>query len=524
MEQNSKTNYRSVKAGPALLAAFGWLLLGQSTALPQAGGGVQAGEPKFRMVRSISGTKGSTQAGQYVIEDPRTLFYVPDDNKIIVYFEWEGPLGRHHLEGIWKNPEGKIGSLSDFDYESKEERFGAYFTVPISEVVPTGLWSLEVRVDGEVTGTHTFQIVAAARPASAVPTKRLLTPGEIYQRALAATVAVEGVGVDGENVGAGSGFFIAPNMVLTAFENIDGATTARVTISDGTRLEAQGVLKFSRLNDWALLSVQAPKSPPLPAAADKSREVGEHCFSLDEPQAGNRTIVDGYITGQRTFPEIGDRVNLSFGVQPLASGSPLLNGYGEVIGMVVVRSMLPGSKSLDATRKTLGLAYPGNLYGPDSPLPSQTQMAIPISPVHLTMIEGPPVSLAQLSLNGIFTPPLAGFENIIRGTVAKRVDRKGSDWEPVDQQFEYSRQNGQVVIFIIWSMREKLKGLATLRLYDLNNHLIGNSQPKKFSLSKDQMRYMTYPLEIANLPSRTYRIDLAIDATPVWRTFIRVVD
>jgi S1-C subfamily serine protease len=522
------SNRQPVRVGSAFMAAFGLLILSQPTkagpALQQTGAGVQAGEPKFRLVRSISGSKGSQRGGQYVIEDPRTMFYVPDDNKVIVYLEWEGPLGPHHLEGIWKNPEGKVASLSDFDYESKQKRFGAYFSVPLSEAIPTGLWSLEARIDGELAGTHTFQIVAAARPASAVPTKHMLTPAEIYQRALAATVVVEGLDANGENLGAGSGFFVADNLVLTGFENIDGASSARLVLSDGTRLQAQGVLTFSRLNDWALLGVRTPKSSALPIAAADSWQVGDHCFSLDEPQEGNRTIVDGNITGKRRFPEIGDRLNLSFGLQSPASGSPLLNEYGEVIGMVAVRSMLPGSRSLDAMRSTLGLAYPSNLHSPDSPLLSQNELAIPISAVPLEMAGGPVSSFSQLSRDGRFTPPLAGFENILRGTAAKRVDHKGSQWEPVDQRFEYSHQDGRVVIFITWNTRNKLKGLASLRLYSLNNELLTSTRPTKVSFSKGQMSYMTYPLDISNAPSGTYRIDLAIENTPVWRTFIRVVD
>jgi trypsin-like peptidase len=510
-----------------MVAAVGWIALGLSSevahALQQAGG-VQAGEPKFRLVRSVSGSKGSLQAGQYVIEDPRDVFYVPGDTKITVYFEWEGPLGLHHLEGIWKNPEGKIVSLSDFDYESKQKRFGVYFSVPILESIPPGLWSVEAHIDGELAGTHTFQILAASKPATTATAKVFLAPGEIYQRAMAATVVVQALGADGATLTEGSGFFVAENVVLTGFENIDGASAVRVTLAGGRQIEAEGVLVSSRLGDWALLRVQAPKSSLLPIAPNKSWQVGDRCFSLDEPQENNRTIVDGNITGERTFPEIGDRLDLSFAVQSGASGSPLINEYGEAIGMVVVRSLLPGSKSLSAMRKGLGAAYPGNLFGSDSPFRSENQLAIPISAVQLKTAESPVTSLSQLAANGSFTPALAGFENIMSGTVARRIDRKGSLWEPVEQKFEYSHEDDQIVIFIIWSMRSKLKGLASLRLYGLNNQLAVTSRPKKISLSKGQMSYLTYPLEISKVPSGTYRVDLVIDTTAVWRTFIRVRD
>src|SRR5574337_1279729 len=96
------------------------LATAQQTSTPpgQITGGVQAAEPKFRLVRSVSGSKGAQQGGRYVIQDPRTVFYIPEDRQVIVYFEWEGPIGLHRFEGLWKNPESKVAVLSDFWYEA----------------------------------------------------------------------------------------------------------------------------------------------------------------------------------------------------------------------------------------------------------------------------------------------------------------------------------------------------------------------------------------------------------------------
>ena len=130
-------------------------------------GGVAASEPRFRVVRSVSGTKGSQEGNRYVIQDPRTVFYVPDDKQVIVYFEWDGPPGTHNFEGYWKNPEGKVVAISDFKFEAKDKRFGGYWTFLLLEQMPTGLWSVEARIDGETAGAHTFQVLATARPAEA---------------------------------------------------------------------------------------------------------------------------------------------------------------------------------------------------------------------------------------------------------------------------------------------------------------------------------------------------------------------
>ncbi|MBZ5563850.1 MAG: hypothetical protein LAP13_15700 [Acidobacteriia bacterium] len=83
----------------------------QPAPLPTAGG-VSATGGKFRLIRSVVGAKGSSQGGRFIMEEPRTVFYVPSDRKAVVYFEWEGPPGQHHLDGIWKEFEGKTPGLS----------------------------------------------------------------------------------------------------------------------------------------------------------------------------------------------------------------------------------------------------------------------------------------------------------------------------------------------------------------------------------------------------------------------------
>ncbi len=170
-----------------------------ATAQVTSGGGVAAGKSRFRVVRSISGTAGAQENGSYIIRDPRTIFRIPQDHRVIVYFEWEGPLGPHRFEGVWKSPDGKITSVSDFDYEAKQARFGGYWDMLIAENTPTGLWMVQALVDGELTGTHTFQVVAGtgagggadAAAGSMEPIRNPLAPAALYSKANASTVAIE---------------------------------------------------------------------------------------------------------------------------------------------------------------------------------------------------------------------------------------------------------------------------------------------------------------------------------------------
>src|ERR1700722_1831573 len=79
----------------------------------------------YRVVRSIAGAAGHEDNGTFVMDDARSLFNAGKDSKVVVYFEWEGPLGPHHFEGLWKSPEGKIVLISDFRYEAKSSRYSA---------------------------------------------------------------------------------------------------------------------------------------------------------------------------------------------------------------------------------------------------------------------------------------------------------------------------------------------------------------------------------------------------------------
>jgi hypothetical protein len=77
----------------------------------------------YRVLRSIAGAAGHEDNSKFVIDDARSLFNAGKDSKVVVYFEWEGPLGPHHFEGLWKSPEGKIVLISGFRYEAKSSRY-----------------------------------------------------------------------------------------------------------------------------------------------------------------------------------------------------------------------------------------------------------------------------------------------------------------------------------------------------------------------------------------------------------------
>ena len=482
-------------------------------------GGVTGSEPKFRLLRAVAGTKGHEEEGRFVIEDPRTVFNTPSDQKVIVYFEWEGNLGTHHFEGFWKNPEGKIIVMSDFSYVAKQRRFGAYWTLTTSEGLLNGLWALEAHVDGEVAGVQTFQIVSGP-PVAAGNVKQLPSRAEIYKLALTSTLDVQRLSATGEVLGSGLAFVIKDETILTAYDVIDCAQSLRVVRPDGKPIESLAILAADRLQDWVLLKVPPLGIPPLPFARPDSWAVGDEYFSLEAPLSGGRTLVEGNITGMNDFPGFGKRMHLSLSTSPGASGSPVLNEAGEVIGIMSHGSLLPGVGSLDTG---LRVGYPMNLAGADSPSRLNDVLAVPVTSVHIPGIGVEAISLEKFVQTGGLIPPLIPGDRIIDlGTVAKKVTQQGPIKQTEGERFQYSRGDGQILVFLTFNPQKKVKSELVCRLYDLNNHLVEESKPVKLNLAPFKRGDMSWPIDVRSLSEGLYRVNVYVGDAAVWRSFFRL--
>src|SRR5277367_4323388 len=280
-----------------------------ATAAVTSGGGVAAGKSKYRVLRSISGSAGAQENGRYIIRDPRTIFHIPQDHRVIVYFEWEGPLGPHRFEGVWKSPDGKITSVSDFDYEAKQARFGGYWDMLIAENTPTGLWMVQALVDGELTGTHTFQVVAGTNAAggadaaagSAEPMRSPLAPAALYGKANASTVTIENRNEQGQLLNTGEGFFIGPGLVLTAFQVIDSASSLRVVGASGRAIDTKTVAVWNRRQDWAILQVVGTEGPAFAIAKADSWGGGRSLFLFGRSGVGQSGDCGHVYRGEKYF-------------------------------------------------------------------------------------------------------------------------------------------------------------------------------------------------------------------------------
>jgi trypsin-like peptidase len=475
-----------------------------------AAGGVPGAESRFHLIQSVSGTKIHDESGRFAIDDPRTIFYIPADQQVVVYFTWEGPAGSHHFEGIWKDPAGKVVLISGFDYVTDQTRFGGYFKMLLTEAPAPGTWTLEARIDGQSAGSHTFQIMDSARPAEAVSTRHILTRSEIYNRAMAATVVIENLDQKGARRFVGSGFLIAPGQILTAFEVIESAAKVRIRIP-GNLLEVNEVIAWNRRQDWVILKA-AVEGPPL-TKATMPLGVTDRCFFLDAAAENNRVLTETFEIGTLDLAVAGQRLNIGETFDRRTIGSPLLNDYGEVIGIMggsLLGGAFPGDSVYSSRNVLLGAVSRGGL-------------AIPISLVDGSA--GGSSTIAQLAATGQFMPTLATTQDVLSGSLSRGLNRKADPPRAVQEKYEFSRGDGQAVVLISWLPEQKRKGIPALHLFNLDNRLILESAgKKKITVNTDRLSYSVWELNLSSLPPGIYRIDVLLDADTVWRTFFRLVE
>lgn len=166
-----------------------------------------------------------------------------------------------------------------------------------------------VLVDGQLTGTQNFQVIAGAGATDipSPPALAVVPPSPLYERALASTVSIENRNAQGQILNTGAGFFIAQGLVVTAFQVIDGASTLRVSTLGGKKVGLKDVATWNRRQHWAVLAMANSEAPPLGAASSSSPVVGDRCYFLEVSAPGSPIIVTTSIAGKNTIPDAGAR-------------------------------------------------------------------------------------------------------------------------------------------------------------------------------------------------------------------------
>jgi S1-C subfamily serine protease len=188
--------------------------------------------------------------------------------------------------------------------------------------------------------------------------------GAVYEEVGPAVVQVNVVGQVGRRLvvtGSGSGLVIdEQGLIVTNYHVIEGGRGITVIFSDEQERSAE-IASVDPANDLALLQVDLPAGIPAASLGDSDTVVvGETAVAIGSPFGLAQTVTQGIISAVDRDWQSGPRetyhdlIQTDAPVNPGNSGGPLLNGDGEVIGIVsFIESPISGSVGV-------GFAVPSN--------------------------------------------------------------------------------------------------------------------------------------------------------------------
>jgi S1-C subfamily serine protease len=159
--------------------------------------------------------------------------------------------------------------------------------------------------------------------------------------------------------GRGSGMVVDADdgLILTNNHVIEGADSIRVTLGDGRRFPATPV-SVDTMTDMAVIQIDAPHLHEVVFGNSGDLEVGDFVLAIGSPFGYSQSVSHGIVSAKgRTQFGMLDYTNFiqtDASINPGNSGGPLVNLFGEVVGMNTAIATRTGADS------GIGFAIPSN--------------------------------------------------------------------------------------------------------------------------------------------------------------------
>jgi S1-C subfamily serine protease len=170
--------------------------------------------------------------------------------------------------------------------------------------------------------------------------RRLLTLPELFSKVEQSVVQI--TVQKGNARGVGSGFvYDKQGHIVTNYHVVEGANKVTVTFLDGTSYRAS-IVGSDPYTDLAIVKVDVDDSSklvPLPLADSSRLRVGEQVAAIGNPFGLSGSMTAGIVSQLGRMLEtangfsIPDVIQTDAAINPGNSGGPLLNMYGEVVGV-----------------------------------------------------------------------------------------------------------------------------------------------------------------------------------------------
>ncbi|MCC7074410.1 MAG: trypsin-like peptidase domain-containing protein [Deltaproteobacteria bacterium] len=162
--------------------------------------------------------------------------------------------------------------------------------------------------------------------------------------------------------GQGAGFIVtATGYALTNHHVVENATSIAVRVGDSPDEVPATVVGSDEKTDIALIKLQSPRTdwPVIPLGDSELLKVGDFVVAIGSPFGLEQSVSIGIISGRsrRDIAPSGraglyDFLQTDAGINPGNSGGPLLNLYGEAIGI---------NSAVNAAANGIGFAIPINM-------------------------------------------------------------------------------------------------------------------------------------------------------------------
>lgn len=158
-----------------------------------------------------------------------------------------------------------------------------------------------------------------------------LTIEEIVTRTIPAVVTVE------TRRGHGSGFFVAPDTLLTNAHVVHDYSTVVLRPGGGSPVFARVVIA-ARDVDLAVLRLDraAERQVWLPLGSPSDVQLGAEVIAIGSPLGLQNTVTRGIVSGIRTVKDV-NVLQTDAAINPGNSGGPLIDRYGRVIGVTTLK-------------------------------------------------------------------------------------------------------------------------------------------------------------------------------------------
>lgn len=456
--------------------------------------------PPLHVLKIVAGPAGTETNGTFALTEERSTFSRTNDKEVIVLFQWDGVAGPHKLAARWRSPDGSFTSDSIIDYVAKERRFGAYWRIAIAPTMALGAWSIEATVDGQPGGRFTFEITDTNVQPGIAP-KRPLLQQELYERLAGSYVPLLRAAEGGRELDIAGAFAGAEGQLFTSVKALDEIHRVQGVSAAGARQDLTQVIDLDRNGGWAILAARVEGTTLLPRASEAPR-VGDRCYSMHGNAAGARVLLEGQVTGRAQGAAGGLMVSFFNGAG--THGSPVVNEFGELIGLLGATAM-PSPRALRMSGETIEF---GNI-----PM-------IPIAAVAAR--SGATLSTFEtLRARGDLLEPLVGETHVLAGGFATTITRSPMV-RPEDQRTEFSAADKEIVIFVTWSPRERLKGQTVFKVYDAANKPVVSSKPAKVDFRTNSLMMSSWRIPVFQQPG-TYRVEIHFDGKPAWRDYVRIL-